>query len=318
MTIAKPATPTIIETISTGYTILNRRLWVLIIPFFFNLAIWFGPPLSLAPLLRHHHDKLLLVATLFTQNPQQREQLIIQFQNADMWEPFTILNFIPTLPEVASLPAPLTLHPMIAVDRWSNAGAALLLVNLLTLLLSSFFLTMLARGVSSNSGETEQRAWLRSTLTTALHIAGYLFIVVAAVLVAGLPMLLFSALAAINLPSIATPIILVWLVTGFWLYLYTGFAIEAIVLGNAKPLHAMSISLRIVRANFLATLGLIVLSFFIVAGLQIVWRMLATSALGILGMVGAIGGSAYIGSGLAVARMVFYRERLKLVQNTDP
>lgn len=314
MTIAKPATPTIIETISTGYTILNQRLWVLIIPFLLNLAIWLTPPLSLAPLFIRHHDKLSLVAAIFTQGAQQREQLVFQLQNADMREPLTFLNFIPTLPAATTPTPPFTLLPVISVHQWSSAGTAVLLLNLLALLLSSFFLTMLARGVrnSHTSQGKSQFARLRVTLTAALHIAGYLLIITAAVLVAGLPMLIFSAIAAINLPSIATPIILVWLVTGFWLYLYTGFAVEAILLSNTQPIRAMSASIRIVRTNFLATLGLLALSFLIVAGLEIIWRMLATSA---VGMLAAIGGSAYIGSGLAVARMVFYRERFKLVQD---
>ena len=43
--------PSLVETISQGFGAVNRRLWVLAIPFALDLFYWLGPRLSVQPLI---------------------------------------------------------------------------------------------------------------------------------------------------------------------------------------------------------------------------------------------------------------------------
>src|SRR5512144_563183 len=51
LTIKKPQTASLIDTFSEGYTAINRRPWLVLLPILVNLYIWFGTQLSFEPLL---------------------------------------------------------------------------------------------------------------------------------------------------------------------------------------------------------------------------------------------------------------------------
>jgi hypothetical protein len=70
--------------------------------------------------------------------------------------------------------------------------------------------------------------------------------------------------------------------------------------------------MQIVRHFFLQTLGLLLLITLITVGLNVVWAMLAENGAGLLL---ALVGHAYVGSGLVAARQVFYRDRLAELDN---
>jgi hypothetical protein len=101
-------------------------------------------------------------------------------------------------------------------------------------------------------------------------------------------------------------------VLGFWTWVYIGPAREAIVMNGCGPLRAIYTSFNVVRRNFWATLGFLVISWVIVLGGGVIWQQLAGST---LGLVVAIIGSANVGSGLLAARMAFFRERLRRWQS---
>jgi hypothetical protein len=98
------------------------------------------------------------------------------------------------------------------------------------------------------------------------------------------------------------------LVVFFYLY----FVVAGIVMDNLGIWPAIVRSVYLVRTNFLATLGFIVLSTLIGLGIAVLLAQLAQSATWL--HVVAIFVNAYIGTGLALAFLVFYRSRLLKVQ----
>jgi len=90
--------------------------------------------------------------------------------------------------------------------------------------------------------------------------------------------------------------------------IYVGFANEAIVMSRVGPLRALRASFELVRRNLWGVVGFLLLSLLITRGTEVIWEMLGTSMIG--GVAAALG-SAYIGVGLAAARMAFYRERVR-------
>ncbi|MBO9326861.1 MAG: hypothetical protein J7463_16315, partial [Roseiflexus sp.] len=83
---------------------------------------------------------------------------------------------------------------------------------------------------------------------------------------------------------------------------------EAIVMSRVGPLRAIRTSFEVVRRNLWGVIGLLILSLIITRGTEVIWEMFSNSTAG--SIVAALG-SAYIGAGLAAARMAFYRERLR-------
>jgi hypothetical protein len=78
-------------------------------------------------------------------------------------------------------------------------------------------------------------------------------------------------------------------------------------------------SVALVRTNFWPAVSLIGLILVIDTGLPIVWRELSgrPAGLGVWGLAASIVANAYVGTGLAAASMLFYRDRLLLPQNED-
>ncbi len=304
MSIAKPQSLNLIDTISTGYRVLNRRLWVLLIPIVLDLYLWWGARLSLAPFLDNLRAVLGRAAMLFTTDAREQAQWVASIQHADMRSMLAWLNFVPVL-----LPELLT-QTEASTAVWYVRGllgvvVAVLVVNLLALLCSSLFLSLLAGALRNDQFRLKALVW--AVLVAAGAIAGYVLVLLGISTLLGLPFLVLSVVLVATLPALAPLIGLGWYVVLFWVYIYTGFAVEAIMLSRVGPLQAIYNSVNLVRRNLMSTLGLLLISFIVVAGLNVIWRSMATST---WGLTLAIVASAYVSSGLVAARLVFYRERM--------
>jgi len=58
LTVTKPQNATLIDSISEGYRVINRRPWLLLLPLLLNIYLWFGPQLSFGPLFNNIHGVL--------------------------------------------------------------------------------------------------------------------------------------------------------------------------------------------------------------------------------------------------------------------
>jgi hypothetical protein len=301
LSIAKPGNANLIDTLGSGYRVLHRRLWVVAIPAALSAYLWLAAPITLAPVASELRLALEDLARAFGGDEATREQWARQILAGDVRVALAWLNFVPLL-------APGPGHSAANAVRLQGAlqllGAAAL-INLLALLLSSLYLTVLAEAVRGDLARPLDS--LRRAGRVAMDIVLYLLALAGLGLIMALPFLAISAILIVALPASTLLILLAWYVALFWAYVYTGFAPEAITLSRAGPLRAIYNSVHIVRRNLGPTLGLLLLTFVIVNGLGLIWRRLAATP---PGLAVAILGSAYVGSGLAAARLVFYRERL--------
>ncbi len=298
MSIATPKTQSLIDTISTGYRALNRRPWVIGLPSALSAYLWLGPPVVLSS----NGGELNLTEAIQSIGGMTaaQQELLAAVLTSDLRLAFAWLNFMPLLG-----PAPGTALPAAqTLSSFSDFLLAVVLINLVALLMSSLFLTFVCGAVRDDrlhAGEGRQ----------ALQVAGKLVLALLALLgvglVLGLPFLALSAILIAVLPVAAVPVLLLWYIGIFWAYIYAGFAPEAIVLSRSGPLRAIYNSVNLVRRNLAATLGLLLVTIVITSGLAVVWRQLASSP---VGLVIALVGSAYVGSGLSAARIEFYRERM--------
>jgi hypothetical protein len=327
LTITKPQNATLIDTISEGYAAINRRPWLVLVPILLNVYLWFGAQLSFGPLIESFHGWLrqLPAAEAQPSDLQLRYDQLLSFSQVDMRQPLAVMNVIPTLalsaigsadqglegqgvPLVSDMPRLIDASrtDTIRVSTIPGALLAFLAINALSLALSALFLNQVGSAVRRDGPPIA--LGLRQAGRVALSILGYVGIVGGIALALGLPLFFFIAVLLylnFTLGLFAAELLFVlW----FWIKIYIGFAPEAIVMNGNGPLRAIYTSFNIVRRNFWATLGFLVLTWVIAVGCGVIWQQLAGST---VGLVVAIVGSAYVGSGLLAARMAFFRERLR-------
>lgn len=302
MSIATPKNLSLTEIISAGYRALHRRLWVMLIPALMGGYLWLGAPIALTPLATGVQTDLAMVGELIGQEGEgvrlAQAVLMTDLRLALAW-----LNFVPML---APTEGPVV--PLMGLEHQVNWPRMLLtigVVNLLALVFSSYFLTLLSESVSGVY--LPLVGSLQRAFAVALALVGYWLVLAGIGLLLALPFLALSIIVIVALPGTALAILLAWYIVLFWAYIYTCFAPEAILLSRVGPLQAIVASINIVRHNLAETLLLLLLNLLIVNGLGLIWRQLAAMP---VGLPVALLGSAYIGSGLTAARMEFYRAHL--------
>jgi hypothetical protein len=303
-----PKPTSLIDSIGTGYRVLNSRLWVLIIPLVLDAILLLGtPPLYATPLLEELRRQAEAgLQELPTEQREAWQQQLEGFQEAsarDLRGQFAWLNWVPTrVDDEQATRAGLT------IDSLRGLALAVLQINLVALLLSGIFLAPLADGVRQEA--TTLSGWSGGAGRVVLGVLCYVGIVLGASITLGLPFLVLIALllalgpgAALVVLAIAAILLQMLVFAG---YVYCGFAVEAILIDRIGPLRALGRSFRLVQHNFWSAIGLIGVLLLINEGMVVIWQQIDER---LPGRLLAIVGTAYIGAGLTAARMVFYRER---------
>jgi hypothetical protein len=304
LSIAKPRNVSLVDTLSVGYRTLNRRPWVIGIPAALSALLWLSGPVSLGALAAELQLGLADLGVLLGRGQAGTEQLARDVIASDLRTALAWLNFVPVLAPLPGAAGPAPLGGPIRLDSPAQLLAAAALINLLALLVSGLFLSALSGAVQGES----PHVWsvLRRSGRVARDIGLAILALLGVGMILALPFLAISAIVIAMAPGATLLVLLLWYIALFWAYVYAGFAPEAISIGRAGPLRALYQSAHVVRRDLSGTLGLLLLSFVILSGLGVVWRQLAATP---LGLACAILGSAYVGSGLSAARLVFYRER---------
>ncbi|MBN1484980.1 MAG: hypothetical protein JXA37_09680 [Chloroflexia bacterium] len=301
----------LVDILVEAFATLNRRLWVLAIPVGLDLFLWLGPrliPDALAKRLLDLWQSLLQTAPTSLE-PELVEQISTAIQQWG-WQSnlFQLLSgaLISTLvPKLGALSSPA------AVPTWAPALAWVLLpiplgAMALGLLLWALLMVPLAdlvRQSQEGGRDMLRRAWriwrqLLLLLVFVLFAGGVLVLVVGLVL----------SFATLLSPALA--LILTYLIGGgvFWLLFQLYFSLEAMLISGIGPAGAFLYSLQVVRSNPWLALGLIALILIVSRGTTLIWQQLALHPLGVL--LGILAHS-YIAAGLATARLIFYRDRLR-------
>ncbi len=296
----------VIDTLSAGYGIVNRRPWIVLIPVLLDLFFWFGPQVSAAPLVGQ-----VLSRPWVQRGLAQSDAETFEATRKAVLAVADELNILALLsPGWISVP---TAMPVIGGGRGpftfvESAGTAVAIG--FVALFGGALLGCLYRSVIAQMVRDERivpgvipresiAAWLRLLGLVLLLVGLALLILLPATFVVALATLLSRELASFGMALIMTAVI--------WAQVYLFFAPDAIFVSRIGPRQAIRRSVAIVRANFWAALRISVLITIILLGMGQVWIALASRApwghaLGILG-------NAYIASGLVAASMLFYRER---------
>lgn len=323
----------LIDTLSSGFKVVQRRPWLILPPVLLDLWLWLGPRWSIQPLV----DRLLsmlspanLPAELAQAVEPYHQVLIGAGENYNLWwladnNPTWLRAAMPGLVEPARLSAGLAI---VETSVLALALAAPLLL-LLGVALGSIFLAAISSQLPAlQASETKSPAapatsnppapapqpasfWLRRSWRTFILTAlfGLLLIVllmVTSVLLSLMltPIFLMAPQAGAGAASLAA-LLIGWLTVVAYFMFY--FVLAAIVIDGVGLWQAMWRSFNVVYRNFWTTLGLLVLITLILWGFGLIWQRLATAS--VAGAVAAIAGNGVLITGLTAARLIYYRER---------
>ncbi|MEZ4661890.1 MAG: hypothetical protein R2911_30440 [Caldilineaceae bacterium] len=306
----------VIESLSAGYRLVGYRMYLLIVPVALDLFLWLAPRLSVESLF----DRLAAFYTSVAQTEELAGDMLTLTQQAA-----TLIeqagrgsNLLHMLVSSSLLHVPslmIALEPMADGQIYEITHPLLMLglfigFALLSLLFGVLYLGMLARYLPIGQGEKGDslprfiyisgRRWLLTLLYTFL--VGFAFFAVYT------PAILGISLIMLLIPALGSGLILLLGGLTFVVYFYLYFAVIGFIVDDLSIFDAVVRSMRLVRHNFWSTLGFIMVLNLISIGFSLLLSPIAAQHP--YGTVAAIVANAYIGTGLAMAVLVFYRTRL--------
>ncbi len=299
----------VIDVLSGGFALIVRRPWILLLPIALDLFLWFGPAISAEPVLRPLFATMSLPEGLSPEAAQGWNE----FKTAlvDGSGKFNVLSaltmFALGLPSLVGVIAPTSeglpvRAPWITLNDGVFLTMLTLALALVGMLLASFFLEAVARGIRSESkGSLVARsfkAWLNLLALLALGIIALTLLMIPIMLVA----VLLSALSQV----LGGFVVLLGMTMILWAALYLAFALPAIFVSGLNVRQAILNSITVFRVTPRAALTLLFLMYLIQMGFAIVWDSLLVN---VWGLAFDILANAFLGSGLIAALMLFYNDR---------
>ena len=314
----------IIDSISTGYRFVSQRPALLLLPLLLDALLWVLPRWSISPLLARLAD----FYTGLAEDPQLAEgspfdlaqmsevlEVVGQSSNLAQFLVNSLLYHVPSL--LATLPGIKGTHPSVEVDSIGAAGLLSLLFGLAGLLIGATYMNLLARNLPI--GEAQKalsinilagrivRHWLRTI--------GFLVFVTLGLMMIYIPGVIGVTVLALISPVLGSGALFLFggLILVVLLYLY--FVTTALVLDDLAIGHAVRRSIHLVRKNFWHTLGFVLLTTLISTGMGLLFRQVTQWHT--LGVAFATLGNTFIGTGLAMSLLVFYRTRILAMQQDE-
>lgn len=151
------------------------------------------------------------------------------------------------------------------------------------------------------------RAWIRFIAFIGLTVFAACMLVVPLVLIAGILLILGLNLAAL--------VALFLVMSGSLVAIYARFVLESIILDDIGPLRALKRSALVVQAFFSPMVRFSVATVLLATGALRLWDVLISSP---PGLPVAIVANSFLGTGLAIASMMFFYDRNLLLQKFAP
>ncbi|MHB1356060.1 MAG: hypothetical protein ACYCZF_08815 [Anaerolineae bacterium] len=290
----------IIETMSTAFNTIIKRIWLLVIPIALDMFLWLGPKVSVVPLV---NDFMVMIqqglASAGTSGQTNGADLVSSLL-PELQAALGNTNLLALLswgrvgvPSVSGLLPITSQNLVLTITTPVQMVGIELAILALGLFLACIFIGLISqavRGEGLNLGHVLRRAPTHWLYLVLISIPLFILMILALVLGTLLGPLVFLVLGGI-----------------LWISLYLFFVPQAVILSDASPLEALRDSFIIVRLNFWSSLGLILLVYLIGGGFGLIWSRLTFSPFGI---VGSILANAFVGTGLLAAVCFFYRDRM--------
>ncbi len=323
------------ETIASGLSVPLARPWLLIVPIALDLLLWFGlqipitritTPLADAMLERGGEngqvasDQITQIGETFRLNDVLGSVLPSVFAglSRDNLFNFMINTFAPGLAggidrsEIASVWSD-------AMGNMADPGSIMGILGLgvVFFLVSTLVtvtwrvplaLSMLHRRLSpTDTLKLVIRSWVRFVALIALVAIAASIVFIPILLAAGVLILI-----QVNLAALVSIFIVM---AGSLVAIYARFVLESIIVDDVGPIVALKRSALISQTFFGASVRFSIVAALLATGALRLWDVLVTSP---PGLPIAIIFNSFLGTGLAIATMMFYYDRHRLIQKYAP
>ena len=313
----------IIDTLSTGFVIVNKRLWIVLLPILLDVFLLFGPGVSVSPLVDEAAAFMQSQVTAQASRNNAAEQEGADFsqaleQSQEMLTSYRDMNLLAVLawqlPSVVAATSSGSLpryngQPMAEVTTMPAFLLSALALGVLGLLLASVYLAAIAQALTNDVFSPHillRRAffgWLSFVLffgtlcVMAVTLGGGLIVALGFASLLGPGLMAFTGSVSFALVLTAS--------------LYLFFVDDAIFVLESWPFRAAFYSVAVVWRNFWSSLGFVLLVSLILTGMVIIWNFIVKNP---LGLAPAIVGHAYIATGFSAAGMLFFSQRFAHLQ----
>lgn len=302
----QPAVAGVIETIADGLSAILVRPGLMIVPILLDLYLWLGWKLSLRALTDSIASRIAAI------DARDTEDLVDRLHDLGRSDANWLLAI-----QTPSLLSDANRSDIYAIrDRaiatpgdWWVALALLVAIVAGGTLIPMLYAVPIADTATGRERSPRQTAI--AILRACARFLGLALTMIAIALVATSPFIALGVVAALGGSSggavVGAGASLV--IAAMFILLF--FAPDAIVVSDVGPIRAIRLSVRLVRAAFWQTLAFVAASTLITLGLSEIWLRMADNAPGL-----AIGVllNAFIATGLALASMLFYVARIRLLQ----
>lgn len=305
----------VIDSLSAGFRFLGWRLELLLIPVALDLLLWLAPQFSVVTLAE---DAARWYRELGAVKGMPADAVLLTQQVAESIEQFggsfnllsalvsTTLLHMPSLLITGSQSSPL---PPIELTTPIEAFVFWVVFSLLGLLIGVVYLDLLARRLPIGGMAAVRGGVLAGrAIVQWLQVIAFVLLVALLLLAVYLPLSMVLSIVTLVSPGLGSLLALGSGALALIIFFYLYFATAGIVMDNLSAPGAIKQSCLLVRTHFFATLGFFALSTLIGLGISLLLTRLASYALWTV--TPAILLNAYIGTGLAMALLIFYRTRL--------
>lgn len=306
----------IIDSLSAGYRVLSRHVQVILLPVLVDLAFILLPRLSVEPLYQSLAE-LYGQAAQFEGMPadmagltgQVAQMLLNMGEQSNLWTLLAngALLHVPSLMAVLG-PRPGSTGVELS-DPLLVAGLALLF-TLCGIIIGVIYLNLLVRYVPIGNGDkpADLSRFVRAVGRHTLRVIGFVLVVGFGMLALYIPATVVSVVAAMLSPLLSS--LVFFLLSGLTLlvFIYLYFVVAALVMDDLSIREAIRQSVQLVRTNFVAAMGFYLLTALI--GLGFVFIFVRVAEFSTIGLLAALVANAYLGTGLTIAWLIFYRTRI--------
>ena len=306
--------PGVFSTLSAGFELTTRYLWLMIIPAVLDLFLWIGPRLSFRALIEN------LIATSAAQLPTDVLSLDVGAltEAAGRVNHFVYLSVsLLGVPALMAGPMPDKTPITPAIIDGGGLGAWfgwLVVFTLGGLLLTALFYNLIAYAMRRSLATATTAAlpplglgrFLRRTLHTWLRLVALLALAVVLILVITIPVALLAGFVALLSQAIAVFVLFGAVVLIMWLLMFLSYTPQGMLLNPRRFPFAIADSVRLFQRNLPAALGLLAV---VVLARQLLRYVLLTADSGTWVTMINILAHAYIATALTVALFIFYRDR---------
>jgi hypothetical protein len=304
--------PGVIATLTAGFDLTARHLWLLLVPILLDLFLWLGPRLSfrvlMERLVRFWQDQAVTAGfnTDLLLELAPRTNLFTSLSVPVIGVPAFIVGATPE-----RTPLPTTIHEL--NDFWTWAGL-FILFSLIGLLLSASYLSLVADVVRKDAhgfpGVAGVSQFLKRLVRTWLQIIGLLAVFLGAAFILYIPLVVVSTLLAFASTGLAALVLFIGPVFAIWLVFYLTFVPHGLMLYGRPLRKAIVESVRIIQGNLLSAMALLVGIILINQALD--WLLLLAEDGSWFSAVSIVG-HAYVSTALVVATFIFYRYRYEIM-----